>query len=454
MATALAVYIRVADASELFTWQYSWHRMFVVPIVIEITFYYFDLYNFRQNHSFFWIVTRVAQSLSVAMVALTAIYYILPRLFLGRGVMVLSFFLILGLVIVWRVGYGWALTQKLFTNNILIVGSGSLLSAILEELTTRSDNLYHVVCILDAEDAQQKSDQASKIKADIMQAWSRVLRASLHDSSDSVMGLVRYYKVDMIVVAMDEKRGCMPLDELLRCRMLGVPIKSGEDFYEDVAGRILSEQIRPSWMVFSPTGFTTHRLQALTKRSFDILLSAVGLILSIPLALGTMIAIRLDSKGPVIYRQERVGQSGKIFVIYKFRSMVESAESESGPVWSQQGDPRVTRVGDFLRKSRLDEIPQMWNVLKGDMSFVGPRPERPHFVKQLRGELPFYDERHNVKPGITGWAQICYPYGSSLSASLEKLNYDLYYIKHAGLGMDIMILLQTIKILILKEGGR
>ena len=454
VATALAVYIRVADANELFTWKYSWHRLLLVPIVIEVTFYYFDLYNFRRHRGVFWTVTRVTQALALGMISLAALYYIYPRLFLGRGVMMLSFFLTLGMVIVWRLGYGWALTQRLFTNNVLIIGSGSLHNAILEELTARSDNLYRVACLLDCEDIHTKEDQESVIKYNILEAWSRLLRAALHDASDDVMGLVRYYKIDLIVVAMDEKRGRMPLDDLLRCRMAGLPIRSGEDFYEDVAGRILSEQIRPSWLVFSPTGFRANRLHALSKRTFDVVVSILGLILSLPLALGTMLAIRMESNGPVIYRQDRVGQYGKIFTIFKFRSMVDQAESQSGPVWSQHGDPRITKVGAFLRKSRLDEIPQMWNVLKGDMSFVGPRPERPHFVEQLRAVLPFYDERHNVKPGVTGWAQVCYPYGSSQAASQEKLNYDLYYIKHAGLGMDMMILLQTVKILTFEGGGR
>ena len=454
LAATLAVYIRVADPAELFTWKYSWHRILLVPLVIEATFYYFDLHNFRQQHSFFWTATRVTQALAVAMVGLTALYYAVPRLFLGRGVMILSFLLILGVLLIWRLGYGWALTQKLFTNRLLIIGSGSLLNAILEELTSRSDNLYRVACIIDTDDSPNQVDQESKVKFEILEAWSRILRASLRDSSDDVAGLVKYYRIDTIVVAMDEKRGRMPLNDLLRCRMLGVPILSGEDFYEDVAGQILSQQIKPSWLVFSPAGFKTSQLHALAKRTFDITVSAAGLILSSPLALGAMIAIRMDSDGPVIYSQERVGQSGTIFTIYKFRTMVETAESTSGPVWSQQDDPRITKVGAFLRKSRLDEIPQMWNVLKGDMSFVGPRPERPHFVERLKENLPYYDERHNVKPGITGWAQVCYPYGSSEMASLQKLNYDLYYIKHAGLGMDIMILLQTLKILLLKEGGR
>jgi exopolysaccharide biosynthesis polyprenyl glycosylphosphotransferase len=180
----------------------------------------------------------------------------------------------------------------------------------------------------------------------------------------------------------------------------------------------------------------------------------VGLLLASPLALITALAIRIESKGPVLYSQERTGYQGKPFTIYKFRSMVADAEKASGPVWAQEEDPRITKVGRFIRKTRLDEIPQLWNVLIGTMSFVGPRPERPHFVEELQKELPFYAERHNVKPGVTGWAQICYPYGSSKQAALEKLNYDLYYIKHFGLSMDITILFQTVKILLFGGGGR
>jgi sugar transferase (PEP-CTERM system associated) len=286
-----------------------------------------------------------------------------------------------------------------------------------------------------------------------MECWARLLRAELRTNSKELAGLARYHQVDLVVAAMDEKRGRMPMDELLRCRMLGAPVMTGEEFFETIAERILAERINASWLVFEP-GFVTGPFRRFTKRSFDICVSALGLILSLPLALLTALAVKLDSPGPVIYRQERVGQHGRPFMVNKFRSMTVDAEKDSGPVWAQADDPRVTRVGRLIRKLRLDEIPQMWNVLKGDMSFVGPRPERPAFVQRLQERLPYYSERHNVKPGVTGWAQVCYPYGSSEAAALEKLNYDLYYIKHSSLTMDITIMLQTIKIILFGAGSR
>jgi sugar transferase (PEP-CTERM system associated) len=454
LGTALAVYIRVADPTELFTWKYSWHRLLLVPVVLEISFYYFDLFNFRQARRFWAMIVRVLQAMAVGSAALTVIYYAVPRLFLGRGVMLLAFLIISGFVLVWRLGYGWALTQRIFATRLLLVGSGNMMTAILEELVSRSDNVYRVVCLVSTDSPNGADDQIAKTRQELQSAWARLLRANLHDSSDDVLGLVRYYHADMVVVAMDEKRGSMPLDDLLRCRMQGIPIRGGEDFYEDISGRILSEQIRPSWMVFSPSGFRANSVQALSKRAFDISVSLIGITLASPLALLTALAVRLDSPGPILFKQERVGQFGKLFTMYKFRSMVMTAEDETGPVWSTEGDARITKVGRFIRKTRLDEIPQMWNVLKGEMSFVGPRPERPHFVELLKKKFAFYDERHNVKPGVTGWAQVCYPYGASEAAALEKLNYDLYYIKHSNMGMDLMVLFQTAKILLLGEGGR
>jgi sugar transferase (PEP-CTERM system associated) len=452
LGVVLAVYLRLSDPEEIFTWKYSWHRIFVVPAILEITFYYFDLHNFRVSRPFIWTISRIAQAMAVGSMALAVVYYIMPRLFLGRGVLILSFFTVSVLVLFWRGLYGWALKHRLFSTRVILLGGGSLAQAIMEEMVSRSDNVYSVVCVLASDVLRQ--DNGQNRDPQLLDAWAHILKADLRDEAAELVGLVRYYEADLVVVAMDEKRGRMPLEELLRCRMLGVPIIAGEDFFESIAGRILASRIRPSWLVFSPVGFSSGPVSAFSKRAFDLLLSTLGVILSLPLALITTLAIRLDSKGPIIYRQERVGQNGKVFTIYKFRSMVADAEKESGPVWAQDDDARTTRVGRIIRKLRLDEIPQMWNVFTGDMSFVGPRPERPHFVKRLQELVPYYNERHNVKPGITGWAQICYPYGSSVAAALEKLNYDLYYIKHYNLSTDIMIIIQTIKMMLFGKSGR
>ncbi|WP_449246179.1 TIGR03013 family XrtA/PEP-CTERM system glycosyltransferase [Desulfarculus baarsii] len=459
LGSLLAVYLRTGDTAELFTWRYSWHRVVLVPLVLQVTFYYSDLHNFRVAHSFVWTVIRVIQATALGMLALAAIYYFVPRLFLGRGVLLMSFFIIAGLCIVWRGLYKWALTRDVLSTRIILLGSGHMADCILEELTARSDNPYRVAALVQPESFPERredercSGPSRDAGPNLMEFWAHLVRAPLYDDPGELLGLVRHHQADMIVVAMAERRQRTPLEELLRCRMAGVPVLTGEDFYEQIAGRILAERINPSWLIYS-TGFRTSLLRLAAKRAMDLLLAALGLILSAPLTLLVALAVRLDSKGPIIYRQERVGQNNRVFTILKFRSMTVGAEDGSGPVWAQENDPRVTRVGRIIRVLRLDEIPQMWNVLRGDMSFVGPRPERPVFVEQLSAKLPYYRQRHNIKPGITGWAQLCHPYGASVAAALEKLNYDLYYIKHTNLTLDIQIIIQTVKVMITGGGGQ
>lgn len=450
-ATLLAIYFRTGSIAEIFTWRYSWHRIILVPLVMQITYYYFDVHNFRVARGFIWNVFRITQATAAGTLALAVIYYVYPRLLLGRGVLIFSSLFTIGLVAIWWGLYGWALQQRLFATKVLLLASGSLADSILEELVSRSDNIYNVVCIVDMNGGEEGAPEGRALN--LLGAWARLLRSELRHEANELVGLHRHYQADIVVVAMDEKRGCMPQNELLRLRMLGVPILSGEDFFEMIAGRILAARIRMSWLIFS-SGFATGGLRALAKRLVDVVFSALGLLIASPLVLLTALAVRLESKGPVIFRQERVGERGRIFTMFKFRSMVVDAEAETGPVWAQDGDARATRVGRVIRKTRLDEIPQMYNVLRGDMSFVGPRPERPHFVEQLAANLPYYHERHNVKPGITGWAQVCYPYGASQAAALEKLNYDLYYIKHYSMSLDMSIVLRTMKIILFGGGGR
>lgn len=267
-----------------------------------------------------------------------------------------------------------------------------------------------------------------------------------------ISSIVRAGNVDRIIVALDERRGKFPIDELLSCRMKGIKVEDGVAFTEYLVGKLSIENLHPSFLIFSD-GFKGTPIFKMFKRWFDLLVSTVFLTLFFPVGLVIAIAIKLDSKGPVFYQQERVGEDGKIFHLLKFRSMSVNAE-EHGPLWAGVKDPRVTRVGRVIRKLRLDEIPQVINVLKGDMSFVGPRPERPFFIEQLKNEIPFYSQRHAVKPGITGWAQICYPYGASKEDALEKLKYDLYYNKHMSILFDLMIILETAKIVLLGRGAR
>jgi sugar transferase (PEP-CTERM system associated) len=258
--------------------------------------------------------------------------------------------------------------------------------------------------------------------------------------------------VDRIIVALDERRGRFPIEQLLLCRLKGIRVDDGMAFTEDLAGKLSVENLRPSSLIFS-NGFKRSATSKKAKRYLDVFASAFGLALSLPVCLIVALAIKLDSPGPVFYRQERVGEEGKIFTLLKFRSMRANAEI-NGPVWARVNDRRVTRVGDVIRKLRLDEIPQMINVLRGEMSFVGPRPERPVFIQQLQKEIPYYPQRHVAKPGITGWAQIRYPYGASKEDALEKLKYDLYYIKHMSVLFDLTIILETVKTVLLRRGSR
>lgn len=258
--------------------------------------------------------------------------------------------------------------------------------------------------------------------------------------------------VDRIVVALDERRGKFPLEQLLFCRLKGIPVDDGVAFTEQLVGKLSVESLHPSFIIFSD-GFKRSAIFKRLKRVLDISGSLFGLAFFSLACLIISIAIKLESRGPVLYRQKRVGEDGKIFHLYKFRSMRTDAEA-NGPVWAEENDQRVTRVGRVIRKLRLDEIPQMFNVLKGEMSFVGPRPERPFFVDRLKNEIPFYSERHVVKPGITGWAQISYHYGASREDALEKLKYDLYYIKHMSVFFDLMIVFNTVKIVLFGKGAR
>ncbi len=255
--------------------------------------------------------------------------------------------------------------------------------------------------------------------------------------------ITKKYRPDVLVVALSERRGAFPIKEILDCKLQGIRVEDWPTFYEKLTGKIFIENLRPSWLIFSD-GFTRNSLTRMVKRMVDVLVATFGLLFALPLMLLIALCIKLDSAGPILFRQERVGEKGKIFTLYKFRTMIVDAEKETGPIWSQTLDPRTTRVGRFLRRIGMDELPQLFNVLKGDMSFVGPRPERPHFVRDLQEKIPYYAQRLVVKPGITGWAQVRYGYGSSIEDTIEKLQYDLYYIKNMSLFLDLLIILSTI----------
>jgi sugar transferase (PEP-CTERM system associated) len=268
-----------------------------------------------------------------------------------------------------------------------------------------------------------------------------------------IQEIARQGKVDRIVVALEERRGTFPAESLLKCRMDGVTVEEGISFYERLTGKLLIEKTYPSTLIFS-NGFKKSGVNRTVKAAMDYFLSACGLIICLPLIPLIALAIKINSPGPVFYRQERIGRDGKIFNLLKFRSMMNDAEISTGPVWAKVNDERITLVGRCIRKLRIDEIPQMINVLKGEMSFVGPRPERLHFVEKLKKEIPFFEKRLSVKPGITGWAQTEYRYGASNGDALEKLKYDLYYIKNMSIFLDLLIIFRTVRIVLFGRGAR
>jgi sugar transferase (PEP-CTERM system associated) len=278
--------------------------------------------------------------------------------------------------------------------------------------------------------------------------------SSVLPTTGSLMSLVTRYRAQEIIIAIQERRGgCFPIQDLLECKLNGIKVTDSAAFFERERGQIRVNSLYPSWLVFGG-GFDQSLLRSGIKRVFDLVASGILLAATLPIMLITAICILLEDGPPIFYRQERVGKGGKTFMVLKFRSMRNDAEKGGKPQWAATDDPRITRVGRIIRKLRIDELPQIFNVLNGDMSFVGPRPERPYFVDQLCAEVPFYNVRHSIKPGITGWAQVRYRYGASVEDAIEKLQYDLYYVKNHSLFLDVIILIDTIEVVVLGKGGR
>jgi len=319
---------------------------------------------------------------------------------------------------------------------VLVVGDG-LLAELMEEFVTASAGRYVLVGRINCP-STQSSDKDDGYETDA-------------DRNARLLRLSKTLMVDKVVVSLAERRGFFPVEELLSCKLAGIEVVDAPSFYESHTHKLLIENIRPSSFIFSQ-GFRVTRVLRLCKRLTDITASLLGILFFLPLLPFIVLAIKLDSPGPVLFRQVRVGQGDKHFTLMKFRSMRQDAESSSGAVWSQEDDPRITRVGNFLRRSRFDEIPQLFNILKGDMSLVGPRPERPEFVDELKKRIPYYSERHYVKPGLTGWAQVCFPYGSSVEDAIEKLRYDLYYIKNISFFLEFYIIFKTFGVVLLGKG--
>jgi sugar transferase (PEP-CTERM system associated) len=409
----------------------------VVTALCLLCLYYNDLYDLTVVRTNREVIIRMLQAVGTASILIALLYLALPSLAIADGAFLPAAAVFLLGMLAWRLVFNRVATLNSFGERILIIGTDETARTVARQVLAQRDFPYEIVGFID-EDPRRIGEP--------------IVNPRVVGTPADIQELVATRGIDRIFVGLSDRRGRLPVRELLRAKLGGVRVEDVNTVYERLTGKLMVEDLRPSWLIFSDD-FRASRLTRQTKRAFDILLAFVGLVIAAPLMVLVGIAVWLESGFPVLYRQERVGENGRTFMLNKFRSMRHDAEGAT-PVWARAADDRVTAVGGIIRKLRFDELPQLWNVLLGDMSFVGPRPERPFFVSQLAAQIPFYEQRHAVKPGITGWAQVKYRYGASLEDSLEKLRYDLYYVKHLSLPFDLTILFDTIKVVLFAKGAR
>ena len=440
-AIAAASYVRLgADAWVMLAQPSGLLRVLLVLVVCQTTLHYADLYDVRFVRDIHELMMRLLQAIGFSSILLAVVYFWAPQAMIGRGVFLVAAVLIIAAIVTWRLLFAWVSKRAAPRERLLLVGTGAAAVSLARELHERRQELgVDIVGFVDPDPAR---------------VGTAVINPGVIGAIDDISTLVSSLAVDRVVVSLSDARGKLPMQRLLDMRtQSGITFDHLTDVYEQYTGKIAVENLRPSWLIFS-SGFRKSRLLAASKRIFDITGGVIGLVIGLPIMAVVAVLVRLSSPGAVLYSQERVGLNGRVFRIHKFRSMRADAEAVTGPVWSTANDTRVTPIGRFLRLTRLDELPQLWNVLRGDMSIVGPRPERPEFVSQLTETIPFYGQRHVVKPGLTGWAQVRYTYGATIEDAIEKLQYDLYYIKNMSLALDIVTVIETIKIVILRRGAR
>ncbi len=383
-------------------------------------------------------ISRLIPAMFLGFAALTLIFYLIPNIYLGRGaliiVMIITFFSILAIRVLVFKYFG---RSDILQSRALVLGIGEIANEIISN--TNDVDLGHrrpkIVGFIPYFDEDRCVPDFTVIK-----------------KTNSLLAMTEQHTASELIIAAQERRGGnFPIQELLECKIHGIKITDVATFFEREQGQIRMDSLYPSWLVFGG-GFDQSVVRSSIKRVFDLLASCILLIATLPLMLITMLCILIEDGFPIFYRQERVGKGGDTFMVLKFRSMGDNAEQGSKPQWATADDPRTTRVGSIIRKLRIDELPQIVNVLKNEMSFVGPRPERPYFVDMLCAQVPYYNARHSIKPGITGWAQVRYPYGSSVEDAIEKLQYDLYYVKNHSLFLDIVILINTVHVVLGKAG--
>jgi sugar transferase (PEP-CTERM system associated) len=437
LAFTLAVFLRMGrDADLLFADEHGLLKIGIVAATYLLCMYYLDLYESRVLGNRHEVLTRQLQVLGLGSVILAILYYAYPQAQLGRGVFLLGMLVVIPVLILWRELFRHLVKSLHLAERTLIVGHGPLAKALTSELRKRPELGLDLVGWVD-----------------VSQNGSGMDGLPFMGELTQLPEVAREHKIGRLVIAMEDRRGNLPLDELLTLKSNGAVVQEGTELYESVTGKISLNALRRGWLLFSASSHGSRRF-LLSKKAFSLALSLFGLLVSLPALIVVAIAIKLDSKGPIFYCQKRVGKNGKTFTLYKFRTMIDGADLDGQHRPAQSNDDRFTRVGRWLRRTRLDEVPQMFNILRGDMEFVGPRPFVPGQEEECARQIPFYSHRWAVKPGVTGWAQINHGYCATIEDNIEKASYDLYYIKHMSIGLDLLILFRTVKTVLLARGSR
>ena len=415
-----------------------WSKAALFAAVMGVSLIASGLYQQNLREGILGLGRRVAVSLLLGSLAVTVVIYAFPEFYLGRGILLIAVGVAFTGLLTTRLAFLVVTGQAGLRSRVLVLGTGQRAAA-LAHLRNQGEAFgMDVVGFLRLE------DEPTCVPSRLVVAGER----------ESLCHLARRLDVDEIVVALEDRRNVLPVEELLECRINGTSVTELPTFLERETGKVKLDLVHPSWMTYTPGFFYRGVVRRVAKRLLDLAAALIMVGLTAPLMALTALAIAMESGTPVLFRQTRVGEAGQPFTLLKFRSMRTDAEKDGQARWAAAGDPRITPLGHYLRKFRLDELPQLFNILRGDMSFVGPRPERPEFVVDLKRNLPYYAERHRVKPGLTGWAQISYPYGASERDAFEKLQYDLYYVKNFSLFLDLMILLQTAETVLWGKGAR
>jgi sugar transferase (PEP-CTERM system associated) len=419
------------DTFLVLNYEYGILKIFAFTGITLLCSYYFDLYAPQSISARWEIYFRLLLVLGLLAILLSAMMFIYPDIAIGRYILPLGLIFLTAALLAWRSAYERIISSPMFREHVYVLGDGELAHRIANTIRTRKDSGMELI------------------------GTGHNLEEAMDRKELRLYGLSLSRKrkpVDRVIVAFQDRRDKLPISELLRLRFEGVVIEEAGTLLERLSGRLQLDQLRPSSFIYA-NGFRLRPTQQISRRVASMFAAGVGLILFLPFLPIVVALVRLSSSGPILFRQTRVGLRDRNFTVLKFRTMIQNAEA-TGAKWATKNDPRVTRIGRFMRKTRLDEVPQLWNVLRGDMNFVGPRPERPEFVPLLSQEMPYYHLRHMIRPGLTGWAQVRYGYGGTVDETRHKLEFDLYYLKHMSLGLDLLIMFQTVKTILRRRGAQ